>query len=73
MVFTGDKIQWSLAKDEAAVKLDGSHYFFSLRVPANGLPENEDDDDDENSVHERVQFDVLRARKRNEEVKKLGS
>ncbi|KAJ6395700.1 hypothetical protein OIU77_020872 [Salix suchowensis] len=31
----GDDIQWPLAKDEAAVKLDGSHYFFSLRVPEN--------------------------------------
>jgi spartin len=28
-----DEIQWPLAKDEAAVKLDDSHYFFSLRVP----------------------------------------
>ncbi|KAF3796440.1 hypothetical protein EJ110_NYTH01443 [Nymphaea thermarum] len=27
-------VQWPLAKDEAAVKLDDSHYFFSLRVPA---------------------------------------
>ncbi|KAG8368099.1 hypothetical protein BUALT_Bualt15G0010000 [Buddleja alternifolia] len=29
----GDEIQWPLAKDESAVKLDDSHYFFSLRVP----------------------------------------
>lgn len=29
----GDEIQWPLAKDEAAVKLDDSHYFFSLRIP----------------------------------------
>ena len=55
----GDEIQWPLAKDEAAVKLDESHYFFSLSVPANGSPENEDDDDDESSVHEGVRFDVL--------------
>lgn len=27
-----DEIQWPLAKDEAAVKLDDSHYFFSLRA-----------------------------------------
>ncbi|KAI3446250.1 hypothetical protein Pfo_002915 [Paulownia fortunei] len=32
----GEEIQWPLAKDEAAVKLDDSHYFFSLRVPAEG-------------------------------------
>ncbi|KVI04092.1 protein EARLY-RESPONSIVE TO DEHYDRATION 7, chloroplastic-like [Cynara cardunculus var. scolymus] len=30
----GTEIQWPLAKDEAAVKLDGSHYFFNLRVPS---------------------------------------
>ncbi|KAH6768632.1 Senescence/dehydration-associated protein-like protein [Perilla frutescens var. frutescens] len=30
----GEEIQWPLAKDEAAVKLDDSHYFFSLRVPS---------------------------------------
>lgn len=29
----GDQVQWPLAKDEPAVKLNGSHYFFSLRVP----------------------------------------
>ncbi|KAJ0077368.1 hypothetical protein Patl1_36041 [Pistacia atlantica] len=28
-----DEIQWPLAKDEPAVKLDESHYFFTLRVP----------------------------------------
>ncbi|CAN4107367.1 unnamed protein product [Withania somnifera] len=34
----GDQIQWPLARDETAVKLDESHYFFTLRVPseANG-------------------------------------
>ncbi|CAK7329502.1 unnamed protein product [Dovyalis caffra] len=31
----GDDIQWPLAKDEAAVKLDESHYFFTLRIPRN--------------------------------------
>ncbi|KAJ7967168.1 Senescence/spartin-associated [Quillaja saponaria] len=39
----GDAIQWPLAKDEAAVKLDDSHYFFTLRVPSNGSVENEDE------------------------------
>ena len=38
----GDEIQWPLVKDEAAVKLDESHYFFSLRVPASGLLENDE-------------------------------
>jgi spartin len=39
----GDEIQWPLAKDETAVKLDASHYFFSLRASAGGG----DDDGDE--------------------------
>ncbi|KAL3654902.1 hypothetical protein CASFOL_000688 [Castilleja foliolosa] len=30
----GDQIQWPLAKDEAAVKLDDAHYFFTLTVPS---------------------------------------
>ncbi|XP_004287799.1 PREDICTED: uncharacterized protein LOC101295942 [Fragaria vesca subsp. vesca] len=30
-----DKIQWPLLKDEAVVKLDDSHYFFSLFAPEN--------------------------------------
>ncbi|KAL2512447.1 Senescence/dehydration-associated protein-related [Abeliophyllum distichum] len=30
----GEEIQWPLARDEAAVKLDESHYFFTLRVPS---------------------------------------
>ncbi|OMO93741.1 hypothetical protein COLO4_16704 [Corchorus olitorius] len=32
----GDEIQWPLAKDEPVVKLDTSHYLFTLRVPSNG-------------------------------------
>ncbi|KAF6174334.1 hypothetical protein GIB67_040827 [Kingdonia uniflora] len=35
----GEDIQWPLAKDEPAVKLDHSHYFFSLRVPASSEEE----------------------------------
>ncbi|CAI9781986.1 unnamed protein product [Fraxinus pennsylvanica] len=30
----GEEVQWPLARDEAAVKLDESHYFFTLRVPS---------------------------------------
>eukprot|EP00262_Sarcandra_glabra_P018712 TRINITY_DN6806_c0_g1_i1.p1 TRINITY_DN6806_c0_g1~~TRINITY_DN6806_c0_g1_i1.p1 ORF type:complete len:459 (+),score=90.18 TRINITY_DN6806_c0_g1_i1:260-1636(+) len=39
-----DQIQWPLAKDEAAVKLDDSHYFFSLHVPATEGPGSGDED-----------------------------
>ncbi|KAG4988288.1 hypothetical protein JHK82_030631 [Glycine max] len=29
----GDQVQWPLAKDVSAVKLDESHYFFTVQVP----------------------------------------
>lgn len=29
----GDNLRWPLTKDEPAVKLDASHYFFTIRVP----------------------------------------
>ncbi|KAD3642103.1 hypothetical protein E3N88_31327 [Mikania micrantha] len=38
-----DLIQWPLVKDEAAVKLDGSHYFFTLRVPSDPNTDSESD------------------------------
>lgn len=33
LVRVGDDVQWPLARDEACVRLDDSHYFFSLHVP----------------------------------------
>ncbi|XP_043714089.1 protein EARLY-RESPONSIVE TO DEHYDRATION 7, chloroplastic [Telopea speciosissima] len=52
----GDEIQWPLAKDEPAVKLDESHYFFSLRVPTgdgsdSGEDENHGNDESENLLN----------------------
>ncbi|XP_059314387.1 senescence/dehydration-associated protein At4g35985, chloroplastic-like [Lycium ferocissimum] len=38
----GDQIQWPLARDEAAVKLDESHYFFTLRVPSEANDKDEE-------------------------------
>ncbi|KAL5561185.1 hypothetical protein UlMin_030932 [Ulmus minor] len=46
----GDEIQWPLAKDEAAVKLDVSYYFFNLRVPANGSPDFDDEESSSNGI-----------------------
>lgn len=43
----GDQIQWPLAKDEVAVKLDQSHYFFTLRAP----PESDDFGENENVLN----------------------
>ncbi|CAJ1930483.1 unnamed protein product [Sphenostylis stenocarpa] len=39
-----EEIQWPLAKDETAVKVDDSHYFFSFRVPKGSDPEEEEED-----------------------------
>ncbi|KAG6775683.1 hypothetical protein POTOM_019172 [Populus tomentosa] len=41
-----DEIQWPLAKDEAAVKLDDSHYFFSLRFPNENYSSDSSDEED---------------------------
>lgn len=32
-VRVGDKLRWPLTKDEPAVKLDSSHYYFTIRFP----------------------------------------
>ncbi|XP_062081898.1 protein EARLY-RESPONSIVE TO DEHYDRATION 7, chloroplastic-like [Humulus lupulus] len=55
----GEEVQWPLARDEAAVKVDDSHYFFALRVPANGTPENEDDEGSDHYDRQKGQFDEL--------------
>ncbi|KAL1324328.1 hypothetical protein AAHE18_13G081600 [Arachis hypogaea] len=41
----GDQVRWPLTKDVSAVKLDESHYFFTLRVPNNTQKEGEGDYD----------------------------
>jgi spartin len=37
----GDQIQWPLAKDVSTLKLDDSHYFFTLQIPYNDKTDNE--------------------------------
>ncbi|XVE82468.1 hypothetical protein DITRI_Ditri16bG0007100 [Diplodiscus trichospermus] len=39
-----DEIQWPLTKDGTAVKLDDSHYFFSLQLPKEANSSDSDDD-----------------------------
>ncbi|CAI8609015.1 unnamed protein product [Vicia faba] len=48
-----DDIQWPLAKDEAAVKVDDSHYFFSFRVRKEKEDSDSDSSDDENKKKSR--------------------
>lgn len=45
LVRVADDIQWPLTKDAAAVKLDGSHYFFSLPPPKESDLDSSDDED----------------------------
>ncbi|KAJ8747248.1 hypothetical protein K2173_010048 [Erythroxylum novogranatense] len=53
-----DHIQWPSAKDEAFVKLDQSHYFFTLRVPKKQIG-SDDDDDDEKGKIKSDEFELL--------------
>lgn len=48
----GDEIQWPLARDEAAVKLDESHYFFALHVPSETKSDDENESENTNSDSE---------------------
>eukprot|EP00246_Nothoceros_aenigmaticus_P014229 TRINITY_DN52_c0_g1_i1.p1 TRINITY_DN52_c0_g1~~TRINITY_DN52_c0_g1_i1.p1 ORF type:complete len:606 (+),score=105.15 TRINITY_DN52_c0_g1_i1:333-2150(+) len=41
-VRVGPELQWPLFKDECAVKLDPTHYFFSLKVPSEVLDAGDD-------------------------------
>ncbi|CAN1307659.1 Protein EARLY-RESPONSIVE TO DEHYDRATION 7, chloroplastic [Linum perenne] len=52
----GGDIQWPLAKDEAAVKLDQSHYFFTLRVPSGSQVKHQSGDDEELLLNYGVTF-----------------
>ncbi|KAA8531991.1 hypothetical protein F0562_006867 [Nyssa sinensis] len=47
-----DVIQWPLAKDEAAVKLDESHYFFSFRAPKETGSDSSDDEEGKGSAND---------------------
>ncbi|URE02347.1 Senescence-associated protein [Musa troglodytarum] len=49
-------VQWPLARDEAAVKLDPSHYFFSLHVPPTSLDDGDHDDDGNNLLNYGLTF-----------------
>lgn len=60
----GDELQWPLAKDEPSVKLDDSHYFFTLSVPPNGSLENHD------SAPEMLNYGLTVASKGQEELLK---
>ncbi|XP_052196320.1 protein EARLY-RESPONSIVE TO DEHYDRATION 7, chloroplastic isoform X2 [Diospyros lotus] len=47
LVRIADEIQWPLAKDEATVKLDDWHYFFSLSAPRERDSSSDSSDDED--------------------------
>ncbi|KAM7264906.1 hypothetical protein ACFE04_002589 [Oxalis oulophora] len=67
-----DQIQWPLAKDEPAVKLDHSHYFFTLRVP---IEQQESNNSNNVVVEEVLNYGVTIATKGQQEgiLEKLDS
>lgn len=60
----GNEIQWPLAKDEAAVKVDESHYFFCFRVPKE---KNDSDSDSSDEEKEKSKLSFRRKGRRKEE------
>jgi spartin len=51
-----DEIQWPLAKDETAVKVDDSHYFFSFRAPKGT---DSDEEEENRSKKNELNSDLL--------------
>ncbi|KAL5995630.1 hypothetical protein ACLOJK_025696 [Asimina triloba] len=56
LIRVSDVIQWPLAKDVAAVRLDDSHYFFSLRVPTSEGSDSSSEDAPENLLNYGLTF-----------------
>ncbi|XP_030974535.1 protein EARLY-RESPONSIVE TO DEHYDRATION 7, chloroplastic-like [Quercus lobata] len=63
-----DEIQWPLVKDEAAVKLDHSHYFFTL--PASKQHASDSDDDDDKDSDNMLNYGLTIASKGQEKLLK---
>ena len=65
-----DEIQWPLAKDEAAVKLDDSHYFFSLRTPKEHRSGSGDEEDEPADSDDLLNYGLTIASKGQENLVK---
>ncbi|XP_057492408.1 protein EARLY-RESPONSIVE TO DEHYDRATION 7, chloroplastic-like [Actinidia eriantha] len=59
LAVVASEIQWPLAKDDAAVKLDESHYFFSLRAPKDAGSDSSDDEDEKRIPQSAIDSDDL--------------
>lgn len=64
-----DELQWPLLKDAASVKLDDSHYFFSLQFPKETAGSS-DDDENENDDTDLLNYGVTIAYKGQENLLK---
>lgn len=60
-----DDIQWPLMKDQAAAKVDDSHYFFSLRVPKES--ESDSFSSDEEGEKEKTKKHIWSRKKKNKD------
>lgn len=69
----GDDIQWPLAKDEAAVKVDDSHYFFSLRVPKEGSDSDSSSSDEEGEKQKAKKHRWRRSKSKKKKNKDFDS
>lgn len=56
VVKVGDSLRWPLTKDERAVKLDPTHYFFTLRVPRRVEEMDGDTAKEVKAHHSRLEF-----------------
>lgn len=64
-----DEIQWPLAKDETAVKVDDSHYFFSFRAPKD-FDSDEEEDRRKNNDSDLLSYGLTIASKGQERLLK---
>ncbi|MED6151721.1 response to cold, partial [Stylosanthes scabra] len=54
-----DEIQWPLAKDETAIKVDDSHYFLLLSSPKGSKSGSNSDEDRRTHGKDKNGFDLL--------------
>ena len=61
LVRIGQEIQWPLAKVEASVKVDGSHYFFSLPPMMENSSGSDSSDDEKNEEEKSLNYGLTIA------------
>ncbi|CAE5987233.1 unnamed protein product [Arabidopsis arenosa] len=64
----GDEIQWPLTKDENSVKVDESHYFFTLRPTKEIAHDSSDEEDGAKNTNEMLNYGLTIASKGQEHL-----